>query len=105
MPKLQPHPHCTLDQEEGQGHPRIIELSAPQMQIEPLDEQLQIGGDMVKAQAEVVVKSLKKFKSKSLGGTPSILLTLFDQNRRYWRILPRRLSRHEIFIRRSLFPL
>ena len=67
MPKPQPHPHCTLDQEEGQGHPRILELSAPQMQIEPLDKQLQIGGDTVRAQTEEI-------QAKSLGGTPSILL-------------------------------
>ena len=55
MPQPHPHSRCTLDQEQGQGQLRIIELSevtSPQMQPEPLDEQLQIGGDMVKAQAE-----------------------------------------------------
>ena len=49
MPR--PHPHRTLDQEEGL---RIIELSVPQMKIESLDEQLQICGDTVRAQAEVL---------------------------------------------------
>ena len=31
MPKPQPQPHCTLDQEEGREHLRIIGLSVPQM--------------------------------------------------------------------------
>ena len=70
MPKLQPHPHCTLNQEEGQGNLRIIELSAPQMQIEPLDEQLQIGGDMVKAQAEVVGQVAEEIQVQVTGRDP-----------------------------------
>ena len=65
------------------------------MQIESLDEQLQ---------KKHLVKSLKKFKSKSLGG-PNIPLILFNRNRTYRRILPCRLSGHEILILRSLSPL
>ena len=49
-----------------------------------------------------MVKSLKKFES--LSGTISILLTLSDQNRRCRRFLPRRLSRRQILILRSLSP-
>ena len=52
MPKPQPQPHCILDQEQGQL--RIIDLSeviSPQMQTEPLDEQLRIGGDTATAQS------------------------------------------------------
>ena len=51
------------------------------------------------------VKWLKKFRSKSLGRTLGILLIPFNQIRTYRRILPRRLSEHEILILRSRSPL
>ena len=44
-----------LDQRQGQGRLRMIDLSevnSPQMQIKPLSEQLQIGGDMVEMSNE-----------------------------------------------------
>ena len=44
-----------------------------------------------------LVKSLKKFKSKSLGGTPSILLTPFNQKRSCQRTLPSHLSRDQSY--------
>ena len=49
-------PAFSLYEITGEGRLHIIDLSevtSPQMQTEPL-EQLQIGGDMVKAQAEVL---------------------------------------------------
>ena len=55
----QPDPHCTLEFEQDQGQEQLclVELSeatSPQVQIEPLDEQVQIDGDLVVAHAEVV---------------------------------------------------
>lgn len=52
--------------------------SSPQMQIEPLSEQLQISGDMVKAEAEILGQVVEDFQVESVPGTPRISLTLFN---------------------------
>ena len=48
------------------------------MQIEPLSEQLQISGDMVKAEAEILGQVVEDFQVESVPGTPRISLTLFN---------------------------
>ena len=76
MPNPQPQPHCTLDQDEGREHLRIIELSVPQM---PWTSN---------CKSAVTRSGHKEIQGKSLGGTPNILLTLFNQKRSSQRTLP-----------------
>ena len=91
-----------LDQGQGQGRLRMIglsEVNSPQMQIKPLSEQLQLGGDMVKAQAEVLGQVAEKIQVQVTRRDPEHPL---DPIRPATRI--RHLSKHEILILRSLSP-
>ena len=68
-----PHSHCTLDQGQGQGQEqlhifKLSDLSANANRA--LDEQLQIGGDMDKAQAEVLGQVAEEIQVRVTGRDP-----------------------------------
>ena len=106
MPKPQPQPHCTLDQEQEQL--RIIDLSevtSPQMQTEPLDEQLQIGGDTAAAQAEVLGQVAEEIQVQVTGRVAEHCHDPIQPESDMPAHSSTRLCRHEILILRSLSPL
>jgi hypothetical protein len=79
--QLQPDPQGTLKLEQGQGQQQqqqqllVVELGdaiSPQVQIEPLDGHLQIDGDLVNADTEVVGQQAGELQVQITGQAPEI---------------------------------